>query len=683
MDHVRRSLWWLVCAVALVVLLPMCWLGAAEPPEPGGLQSLPVERTGTVPLVNSGFEEKQKGWSANPSFSVVSSEAHSGKSCVRFDASAPRRWVPSIRQKLSHIGPGVYTLRFWVKMNKITPKGRTGGLRISIEYSPRAWPSTRVFSGTFDWRQVEFTFHLPKHLVKGSARVAIVVYGSIGSGEAFFDDFTLERFIPPSVEAYLLYPNYRGYLPADGPLRVRVWVKVNQAQAKIHPRVEVTSLTDGKTVAAVKLPTGTKEKIVELDASKWPLGRYALKTRLGKYEYATYVISKISPEQRDAFGAWFDEHNVLYMGGKAVFPIGFYNTVKNFATIDDGEIARLDKMAEAPTNFNINYTWWICSLADRKRYLGEMNKRGIWHLDTLMPFIHAERLNLKPEENFAILKDLMPGVKKLDTQEKTDKFITLLAKNMRQFPGHGGWYVMDERPFALVPKTFHQYTVLRAADPDHPTYGVSNSPGQLHFWRDTFDVFGLDPYPLFNMAVGRPLTMAATWTRAGMDATHDSRPVWTVIQYFQGWSRDRWPTTEELRTMSLMAITEGARGLFYWSFGQKGIAWGGKRKEEYWQRGVAVTKELKSIEPALVAPDAPDIVSSVSDPRIRWRARAAGGKWYVFAYLPAKKFAERAATEPVEVTFTLKDGRKVSKKFRPDTADWFEAAAEPTPLKMP
>jgi hypothetical protein len=86
---------------------------------------------------------------------------------------------------------------------------------------------------------------------------------------------------------------------------------------------------------------------------------------------------------------------------------------------------------------------------------------------------------------------------------------------------------------------------------------------------------------------------------------------------------------------------------------------------------VKVARELKSLEPALIAPDAAEIVSSVSDSRVRWRARRAGGKWYVFAYLPARKFADRSTQAAAAVTFTLKDGQHVRRPFRPDTADWF------------
>lgn len=656
--------------------------GAVPALEAGGIEALPSRRVQPVPLANAGFEEGAAGWrrAAQGPFALADSGAHGGKACLRFDAGVPSKFTPSVSQSLTDMRPGIHVLRFWLKTRGLQPPQQgAGGVRVSIEYlldsGERSWPSTKVFGGTADWQQVELSVLIPPGIKDKAAAISVHRYGSPRGGEAWFDDFSLERLREPAVEAFLRYPNYRGYLPDDGPQAVRLWVKVNEPKEGAAPQITVTDVASGRTVATASMAVGKAEEVVEIDARAWPLGRYAVQAALGDFRYPPYVIQKISAEQRRQLGVWFDERSVLHLDGKAVFPIGFYNTVRQFAVVDDAEVARLDEMAEAPTSLNINYTWWPCSVNDRRRYLAEMHKRGIWYLDTLMPFRPGEA-NLGPGK-FPICDELLPDAGgRLDTQEKCDRFLTLLAQAMRTLPGHAGWYVMDERPFGLVPAIFHQYSILRKADPDHPTYGVSDKPSELPQWRDALDVFGLDPYPLFNMKAGRPLTLAGDWTRAGMDAVQGSRPVWMVMQFFQGWSADRWPTEEELRTMSLMAVAEGARGLFYWSFGIRALLWvkDPAERKEYWRRAVKVTRELKAIEPALTAPDAPALVASVSDPRIRWRAREASGKWHVFAYLPARKFAERSDAAPVQVTFTLKDGQAVSRSFRPDTADWFEAS---------
>lgn len=650
----------------------------------GGLESLPPTSTEPVLVQNPGFEDALEGWlwRDQGAFGIVESDARSGTACLKFDAAASTPYTPSVRQTVEDARPGVYTLRFGLKVRDIKPPERgVAGIRVGIEYGRanggRGRATTEVFNGTFDWRTIELSVLLPGDVEDGSVQISVHRYNKPPGGEALLDDFALVREAPPPVEAYLRYPNYRGYLPEDGPQTIRLWVKVNDAGTTEPARVEATDRDTGTEVAGSVLERGRREGVVEIDAGDWPIGRYAIRAKLGDYEYPPYLVEKISADDRKAFDVWFDEHNVLHLDGRPAFPLGLYNTVRDFAVVDDAEIARLDKMAEAPVNFNINYTWWPCPIETRQRYLTEMRNRGIFYLDTLMPFVPGY-VKLSPR-SFPIGGELAPeSGARLDTQESCDRLLDRLARQMREMPGHAGWYVMDERPFDRVPEIFHQYTVLRRADPTHPTYGVSNKAAELFRWRDALDVFGMDPYPLMNMKAKRPLSLAAEETRVSREATQGSRPLWMVMQFFQGWSTDRWPTQEELRSMSLMAVTEGARGLFYWSFGIRALLWvkDPEKKEEYWRRLVAVTGELKTLEPALVAPDAPELVTGVSDRRVRWRARAADDKWYVFAYRPAEHFDERAQGDPIEVTFTMKDGRQVCRAFRPDTADWFEVTVE-------
>ena len=680
----RRALWLAGLSCLFLGRPAPAALPADALPEAGGLTALPERVAEAVPLANPGFEDELNGWlpPKAEAFSIAPGEAaHAGKACLRFDCGQATRYVPSVRQPLKDAGPGTYRLRLWVKTRDAGAGTPPAGVRVGIEYARQdglpGRDNTRIFSGTGDWREEPLDFLVPPEMKPGTLAISIHRYGGSTKGEAFFDDVSLERVVPPPVEAFLLYPNYRGFLPADGPSRVRLWVRANDAKAQGKAAIEVRPAAGGRPVATAPVAASARGETVELDASAWPPGRYLAEARLGAYRYPAYAIQKITAGERERFTAWFDSRHVLVLAGKPTFPIGLYNTTVKFPTVDEGEMARLRKMAEAPVNFNINYFVWANDTATRRRYLEEMQKYGIGFLDTVN--------NVFPGPgswDFPILNELLPEAgKRLATQETADQYLARLAGAMRGMPGHAGWYVMDERDFGQVPRHFHQYEVLRRADPGHPTYGVSNRPTELACWRDTVDVIGMDPYPLMNRKAGRPLALVAEWTRAAVEATHAGRPVWMVLQFFQGWSTDRWPTGEELRTMSLMAITEGARGLFYWSFGSRALlAVREDQREPYWQRLVKVTKELRSLEPALVADDAPDAVREVSDPRIRWQARAAGGQCYVFAYLPSDKFvSDPAAAAPVEVRFTLSDGRAVTRSFRPDFADWFAAPLGPAP----
>lgn len=655
-------------------------------PEPGGVRELPAATSQAVPLVNPDFEQQWDGWTpaSQDAFSIETEPngAHSGQSCLRFDCGQQTRYVPSLRQKLGGIAPGVYVLRFWLKLDGVSDgTQKTSGVRISIEYllkdGQRAWPSTTIFRGTADWQQQELKAHIPPEADPASVAISIHRYGSATSGTAWFDDFSLTYLRPPAVETFLLPPNFRGYLSSDESATVRLWVHRDAAQTQAAIRVEVRQGSERQVIASKVLEDDVGEQIVELDASAWPVGSYTVEARAGKFCSTPIVVQKISAEQQQQFSVWFDANQVVHFHGKPVFPIGLYNTTRQFYNRDEDfdsptETERLEKMAEAPICANVNYWFWAPSIEARRKYLDAMNRLGIGYLDTVN--------NVYP--GFPVtpcVADLMPEEadrKELNTQELVDRYLARLAERMRTQPAMLGWYVMDERSFADAPRHFHQYRLLANADPDHPTFGVSNKPHELTFWRDCIDVIGLDPYPLMNMKAGRPLTMVGDWTRAATQATFHSRPVWMVIQFFQGWSTDRWPTEEELRTMSLTAITEGARGLFYWSYGARALMWvkDPQQREEYWRRLVNVTRELHSLEPALVAADAPESVSSVSDHRIRWLARIADDKCYIFAYLPAERFVkDPSAAERAEVQFTLADGQTITRIFRPDSADWFAA----------
>ena len=653
-------------------------------PEPGGVRELPTATSQAVPLANPDFEQQWDGWTPpdQEAFSIQTQPgtAHSDQSCLRFDCGQQTRYVPSLRQKIGGIGSGVYVLRFWLKLDGVSVQTRqTSGVRVSIEYllkgGQRAWPSTTVFRGTADWQQQELKAYIPPEADPASVAISIHRYGSATSGTAWFDDFSLTYLRPPAIQTFLLYPNFRGYLSADEPAAVRLWVRRDAAQTQAAIRVEVRERGERQVIASKVLAGDIGEEIVELDSSGWPVGSYALEARAGEFCSTPIVVQKISAAERQRFSVWFDANQVLHFHGKPVFPIGLYNTTRQFYNQDEdfdwpAETERLEKMAEAPICANVNYWFWAPSIEVRRKYLDAMNRLGIGYLDTVN--------NVYP--GFPVtpcVADLLPEAadrKQLNTQELVDSYLLRLAERMRTQPAMLGWYVMDERSFAEVPRHFHQYRLLASADPDHPTRGVSNQPQELSFWRDSLDVIGLDPYPLMNRKAGRPLTLVGDWTRAARQATFHSRPVWMVIQFFQGWSTDRWPTEEELRTMSLMAITEGARGLFYWSYGARALMWvkDPQQREEYWRRLVSVSRELRSLEPALVAPDVPQSVSLVSHRRIRWLARVARGKCYVFAYLPAESFVEApAAAERTEVRFTLADGQTITRTFRPDSADWF------------
>ena len=68
--------------------------------------------------------------------------------------------------------------------------------------------------------------------------------------------------------------------------------------------------------------------------------------------------------------------------------------------------------------------------------------------------------------------------------------------------------------------------------------------------------------------------------------------------------------------MSWMAITEGARGVFYWSYGLRGLDWGKRDpvlRQQRYDELVNVTKGISALEPVLLAPDSPGALGKFGD----------------------------------------------------------------------
>jgi hypothetical protein len=188
-------------------------------------------------------------------------------------------------------------------------------------------------------------------------------------------------------------------------------------------------------------------------------------------------------------------------------------------------------------------------------------------------------------------------------------------------------------------------TAFRAS----PNFAAINHPTTAAMWRDTVDVLGVDPYPIVyaDPSIDN-LAEVGDWTRSAYQAVHGSRPVWTVIQFFQATTLSAWPTEQQLHDMSWMAIVEGATGLFYWEYGIRGLylVKDPVEKAALYQELIDVTSEVKSLEPVLLSPDAPVITANSQNGTVVTKTKiGADGTRYLFAYNHSKS--------PVTAQFTL------------------------------
>ncbi len=472
---------------------------------------------------------------------------------------------------------------------------------------------------------------------------------------------------------FLLYPNYRGMMFSDQSQVASMDLTVTPPPgiSLASLRVEIDAIDQaGNTVASQTLTPATTEFTASLDMGALPLGTYQV---AGKVEddsgnllmaQSPYAIVKLDASLRAGMKAWIDPANrAHFIDGHPHFVLGIYDTT-GYSLSPAYYATRLAAIAQAPINMIINYYITNAPTAAINAYTTAMHPFGMTYLPTV--------------SNFYSNSTIFPAAvaREFGTDDQ-DQLISDYAATLSSDPAVVGYYVQDEPVITRQPETFHQYSLIKANDPSGFDLAVLDQPLQIPMWRDTVDVLGVDCYPI-TLASGNDLARVADRTRAAVQAGHGARPVWTVIQFFQGTSVSAWPTQQQLHDMSWMAIVEGATGLFYWEYGVRGLAEIKDPVEHaaLYQELINVTTEIKSLEPVLLSPDAPVISANSAAGTVFTRTKVgADGTRYLFAY--------NYTAAPVTAEFTLANSASSIVDYdtgvtsAPDTSTTFPGVFQP------
>lgn len=164
-----------------------------------------------------------------------------------------------------------------------------------------------------------------------------------------------------------------------------------------------------------------------------------------------------------------------------------------------------------------------------------------------------------------------------------------------------GFYIEDEPEGRSVPPKKMQ-ALKETLKRDHPgvlTAVAMLRPQMVEPYRDSADIFMLDPYPVPHM----PMTwMSDTLEEAARYVPRER--LWAVIQAFGGekWVKQGWPrrpTYLEMRCLTYLALVHGAQGIFYFSYPEV------KADSISWEALKKIVAELRQLRTWLVAPDAP------------------------------------------------------------------------------
>jgi hypothetical protein len=338
------------------------------------------------------------------------------------------------------------------------------------------------------------------------------------------------------------------------------------------------------------------------------------------FEQPLYRVVKVNSKPGALLKAWIDDRNLAHFGdGKPHFVIGIYDT-SGYSNLAQAYDDALDEISQAPINMMVNYLVTNAPISAVNAYTDELQAHGIFLLPAINNFY---------QDNTHYPKGLAA---KLGASTQDD-FVARYADALEENRAIVGYYVQDEPTVDQVPRTFHQYQIIKANDPAGFNLIALDRPHDVQFWKDAVDVVGVDPYPLW-LPVGNYIGEVGEWTRTAVNAVHGSRPVWTIIQFFQADAMSSWPTEQQLYDMSWMAIAEGANGVFYWSHGMRALGWVRNPAEHaaLWSSLVRVTREIKDLEPVLLRPDTQVLTSRPSQDIVTREKTGADGSRYLIAY---------------------------------------------------
>jgi len=633
----------------------------------GGLEAPETGWTlGENLLVNGDFSKGLEGWSTSARCFQPDSSTRASNGRPSLKIENPDSCGPGAKLAVNEFvaPPGVYSIGGEIKIPDLNDRKRP---IVGAQMDLFTACETELVNGTTDWQEF-----VGKHCIVAPGTHApfrIAINGET-SGSAWFANMYVRREIAPLFQTFLLYPNYRGYLFADQAQEVEAAVTLNPGpdlrREDLVFQLEAVSTDSGaKTDHTYKSPAD--DFTATLDFGPLPAGVYQVRGRLlgrnGKvlFEQPPYRVVKVNSEAGAFLKAWIDQANLAhFIDGNPHFVLGIYDTTQ-YSLSPAYYVPELAKIAQAPINMIINYYITNASTQAVAAYTTAMKQFGM----TFLPDVGFFYTN---NHNFPA------GVAKEFGTENQDTLISDYVAALSSDPGVVGYYVGDEPAISRQPETFHQYSVIKAADLSGFNLAVLDTPLDLPFWKDSVDVLGVDPYPLW-LPVGNYVAEVGDWTRMAVQAVHASRPVWTVIQFFQADAISSWPTEQQLHDMSWMAIAEGASGVFYWSHGTRALGWvkNPVEKAALYHELINVTTEIKDLEPVLLRPDTQILTAKPSQDIVTREKTGPDGARYVIAYnhgsvaaparfvlqSPARSVTVRRGMVKIEI----KDGKTFEDQF--------------------
>jgi len=260
----------------------------------------------------------------------------------------------------------------------------------------------------------------------------------------------------------------------------------------------------------------------------------------------------------------------VLVDGKPLYPIGMYWVFANPANWLPGK-ARADEQIRELAACGVNT---LHSYAFEHNDANDTDANALAYLDT------AELHGLK----------VMMGIRR-DWYQGEAFDLAAIERRVQLLKSHPAllaWTLWDEPNFdvkASRPRVKAMYDLIDRLDPYHPAMPVFGGPEGSAF-RDCMDVFLYDNYP------GPGGAAQVTQTMRGAKTAAPEKPIWFVAQSFR-WPGGGLPSGEDMTQYWRNAVDEGAKAVFWYSYGGEGKDWDSVRQDDaFFETFKRVNREL-------------------------------------------------------------------------------------------
>jgi len=273
---------------------------------------------------------------------------------------------------------------------------------------------------------------------------------------------------------------------------------------------------------------------------------------------------KIDEKERPAVITEIGKKGELLINGEPFFPLGTYH-------IGSEDFLKAKEMGFNCITSPIYGSDQRELTADQLAWHDAAQRAGLWVITELSEYIRGGRRNFEEAKG--------------------------IVSQLRLHPATIVHYVIDEPLGCGIGRELvvQFCDLVKDVDPEHITL-VNEVPGAVSAYAGIGDVTGTDPYP-----IGAETLKSLAWVGESLETAlkaSKGKPVWGVIQAHRqppANSQNRYPTPDELRCMSYLALNHGAKGLFFY-------AWGDVYQTEsgIWESGFKFNPQLMVYFPQLL-----------------------------------------------------------------------------------